>query len=99
MPLSWVPDEGSRSHAVASCAPGCAERGAGAGHGHVPITALEVTRELGALQAQDYASGGGSIGVRSGDRASAEIEQAVLPSRPVRLPCQPCSLSGINKSV
>ena len=27
-----------------------------------PITALEVTRELGALQAQDYASGVWSIG-------------------------------------
>ena len=48
-----------------------------------PASALEVTRTLGALQAQDYASGAWSIGVRSG-LTLAEVEQAVLDREIVR---------------
>ncbi len=48
-----------------------------------PVSALDVTRELGALQAQDYASGAWSIGVRSGLTA-AEVEQAVANREIVR---------------
>ncbi|MGO4599762.1 winged helix DNA-binding domain-containing protein [Terrabacter sp. 2RAF25] len=40
------------------------------------VPALEVTRSLGALQAQDYGSGVWSLGVRSG-LTLAEVEQAV----------------------
>jgi hypothetical protein len=41
-----------------------------------PASALDVTRSLGALQAQDYGSGVWSLGVRSG-LTLAEVEQAV----------------------
>jgi hypothetical protein len=41
-----------------------------------PASALEVTRALGALQAQEYASGAWSIGVRSGLTAK-QVEEAV----------------------
>lgn len=47
------------------------------------VSALEVARTLGALQAQDYASGVWSLGVRSG-LTLAEIEQAVLDREVVR---------------
>ncbi|MDC5697881.1 winged helix DNA-binding domain-containing protein [Intrasporangium calvum] len=48
-----------------------------------PVSALSVTRELGALQAQDYLSGVWSLGVRSG-LTKAEIEQAVQQRQVVR---------------
>lgn len=41
-----------------------------------PVSALDVARSLGALQAQDYGSGVWSLGVRSG-LTLAEVEQAV----------------------
>lgn len=47
------------------------------------MPALEVTRGLGALQAQDYMSGVWSIGVRSG-LTLAEVEQAVADRQIVR---------------
>jgi hypothetical protein len=48
-----------------------------------PASALSVARELGALQAQDYASGAWSLGVRSGLTA-AEVEDAVRAREVVR---------------
>ncbi|MFM6850666.1 MAG: winged helix DNA-binding domain-containing protein [Terrabacter sp.] len=48
-----------------------------------PVSALEVTRGLGALQAQDYGSGVWSLGVRSG-LTLAEVEQAVERREVVR---------------
>jgi len=48
-----------------------------------PVSALDVARELGALQAQDYASGAWSLGVRSG-LTLAEVEQAVHDREVVR---------------
>jgi len=48
-----------------------------------PSSALDVARELGALQAQDYASGVWSLGVRSG-LALAAIEQAIVDRQIVR---------------
>lgn len=48
-----------------------------------PASALHVARTLGALQAQDYASGAWSLGVRSG-LTLAEVEQAVLDRQVVR---------------
>lgn len=48
-----------------------------------PASALGVTREVGALQAQDYASGAWSLGVRSG-LTLAEVEQAVVDHEIVR---------------
>ena len=49
----------------------------------MPVSALSVTREMGALQAQDYASGVWSLGVRSG-LTLAEVEQAVVDREIVR---------------
>jgi len=49
----------------------------------VPVSALEVARELGALQAQDYASGAWSLGVRSG-LTLRQVEQAVVDRQVVR---------------
>jgi hypothetical protein len=46
-------------------------------------SALAVTREVGALQAQDYASGAWSLGVRSG-LTLAQVEQAVRDREVVR---------------
>jgi len=46
-------------------------------------SALAVARELGALQAQDYASGAWSLGVRSG-LTLEQVEQAVLDREVVR---------------
>ncbi|MEW1955775.1 winged helix DNA-binding domain-containing protein [Terrabacter sp. NPDC080008] len=48
-----------------------------------PVSALEVARELGALQAQDYGSGAWSLGVRSG-LTLAQVEQAVHDREVVR---------------
>lgn len=48
-----------------------------------PVTALSVARELGALQAQDYASGVWSLGVRSG-LTREQVEQAVRDREVVR---------------
>ncbi|MCU1537467.1 MAG: hypothetical protein JWP82_1818 [Humibacillus sp.] len=48
-----------------------------------PVSALEVTRRLGALQAQDHASGVWSLGARSGLTA-AQVEQAVRDRQIVR---------------
>jgi hypothetical protein len=48
-----------------------------------PVSALGVTRELGALQAQDYGSGVWSLGVRSG-LTLEQVEQAVLDREVVR---------------
>lgn len=48
-----------------------------------PVSALEVVRHVGALQAQDYTSGAWSLGVRSG-LTLAEIEEAVLRREIVR---------------
>jgi len=48
-----------------------------------PVSALEVARELGALQAQDYGSGVWSLGVRSG-LTLEQVEQAVLDRQVVR---------------
>jgi hypothetical protein len=48
-----------------------------------PASALDVTRSLGALQAQDYLSGAWSLGVRSG-LTLAEVEQAVHDRQIVR---------------
>ncbi|MFC7595103.1 winged helix DNA-binding domain-containing protein [Terrabacter sp. GCM10028922] len=48
-----------------------------------PVSALEVARTLGALQAQDYASGAWSVAVRSG-LTLAEVEQAVHDREIVR---------------
>ncbi|MGW5238965.1 winged helix DNA-binding domain-containing protein [Monashia sp. NPDC004114] len=48
-----------------------------------PTSALAVTRELGALQAQDYASGVWSLGVRSG-LTLEQVEQAVHDREIVR---------------
>jgi hypothetical protein len=48
-----------------------------------PVSALAVTRELGALQAQDYGSGVWSLGVRSGLTLD-QVEQAVLDREVVR---------------
>src|SRR5690242_3762111 len=48
-----------------------------------PASALQVTRELGALQAQDYASGAWSLGVRSG-LTLEQVEQAVVDRQVVR---------------
>jgi hypothetical protein len=48
-----------------------------------PASALDVTRRLGALQAQDYGSGVWSLGVRSG-LTLAEVEQAVERREVVR---------------
>ncbi|GAA2742264.1 winged helix DNA-binding domain-containing protein [Terrabacter aerolatus] len=48
-----------------------------------PVSALDVARELGALQAQDYASGAWSLGVRSG-LTLAQVEQAVSDREVVR---------------
>ncbi|MDN5789585.1 MAG: winged helix DNA-binding domain-containing protein [Micrococcales bacterium] len=53
------------------------------GSAAAPAAAIEVTRALGALQAQDYASGAWSLGVRSG-LTLAQIEQAVLDREIVR---------------
>lgn len=53
------------------------------GSASAPVTALEVTRSLGALQAQDYGSGVWSLGVRSG-LTLAEVEQAVERREVVR---------------
>ena len=48
-----------------------------------PVSALAITRRLGALQAQDYASGAWSLGVRSG-LTLAQVEQAVHDREVVR---------------
>ena len=48
-----------------------------------PASALRVARELGALQAQDYASGAWSLGVRSG-LTLEQVEQAVVDRQVVR---------------
>lgn len=48
-----------------------------------PVSALEVARHVGALQAQDYQSGVWSLGVRSG-LTLAEVEQAVERREVVR---------------
>ncbi|MEO7130504.1 MAG: crosslink repair DNA glycosylase YcaQ family protein, partial [Dermatophilaceae bacterium] len=48
-----------------------------------PLPAVDIARELGALQAQDYRSGAWSLGVRSG-LTLAQIEQAVLDRTIVR---------------
>ena len=48
-----------------------------------PVSALAVTRALGALQAQDHASGAWSLGVRSGLTA-AQVEEAVHAREIVR---------------
>ncbi len=48
-----------------------------------PVSALAVARRLGALQAQDYASGAWSLGVRSG-LTLAQVEQAVHDREVVR---------------
>jgi hypothetical protein len=53
------------------------------GSSAAPVSALSVARALGALQAQDYASGAWSIGVRSGLTA-AEVEDAVRAREVVR---------------
>lgn len=53
------------------------------GTSSAPASALDVARELGALQAQDYSSGLWSIGVRSG-LTRDDIEQAVLDREIVR---------------
>lgn len=53
------------------------------GSAAAPATALEVTRTLGALQAQDYVSGAWSLGVRSG-LTLAQIEAAVRGREIVR---------------
>jgi hypothetical protein len=53
------------------------------GSSRSPVSALDVTRELGALQAQDYASGVWSLGVRSG-LTLAQVEQAVVDRQIVR---------------
>lgn len=55
----------------------------GAASPAVPASALEVARELGALQAQDYGSGAWSLGVRSG-LTLAQVEQAVHDREVVR---------------
>ncbi|MGO4662632.1 winged helix DNA-binding domain-containing protein [Terrabacter sp. 2TAF16] len=47
------------------------------------VSALDVARELGALQAQDYASGVWSLGVRSG-LTLEQVEQAVVDREVVR---------------
>ena len=47
------------------------------------MSALDVARELGALQAQDYASGAWSLGVRSG-LTLEQVEQAVVDREVVR---------------
>lgn len=48
-----------------------------------PVSALEVARRLGALQAQDYGSGAWSLGVRSG-LTLEQVEQAVRDREVVR---------------
>ncbi|OFE17520.1 hypothetical protein BA895_15735 [Humibacillus sp. DSM 29435] len=48
-----------------------------------PASALSVVRSLGAVQAQDYASGAWSLGVRSG-LTLAQVEQAVTDREIVR---------------
>ncbi len=48
-----------------------------------PVSALTVARELGALQAQDYASGVWSLGVRAG-LTLGQVEQAVVDREVVR---------------
>ena len=48
-----------------------------------PASALEVARQLGALQAQEYGSGAWSLGIRSGLTAD-EVEQAVRNREVVR---------------
>jgi hypothetical protein len=53
------------------------------GNAAEPASAAAVTRELGALQAQDYASGVWSLGVRSG-LTLAQVEQAVRDREIVR---------------
>ncbi len=53
------------------------------GTSSAPASALDVARELGALQAQDYSSGVWSLGVRSG-LTREEIERAVLDREIVR---------------
>ena len=53
------------------------------GNRAAPASALSLVRELGALQAQDYASGAWSLGVRSG-LTLAQIEEAVLAREIVR---------------
>lgn len=53
------------------------------GTASAPAAAVEVARGLGALQAQDYASGAWSLGVRSGLTLD-EIEQAVADRQIVR---------------
>ncbi len=53
------------------------------GDASTPVSALEVTRHLGALQAQDYASGAWSLGVRSG-LTLEQVEQAVRDREVVR---------------
>lgn len=55
----------------------------GLGTPAAPADAVTVTRTLGALQAQDYASGVWSLGVRSG-LTLAQVEQAVLDREIVR---------------
>ncbi|HET8987892.1 MAG TPA: winged helix DNA-binding domain-containing protein [Humibacillus sp.] len=53
------------------------------GSAEAPASALTVARTLGALQAQDYASGAWSLGVRSGLTA-AQVEDAVRAREVVR---------------
>ncbi|TQM58424.1 winged helix DNA-binding domain-containing protein [Humibacillus xanthopallidus] len=53
------------------------------GSPQAPTSALAVARALGALQAQDYASGAWSLGVRSGLTA-AQVEDAVRAREVVR---------------
>ncbi|WP_323101521.1 winged helix DNA-binding domain-containing protein [Intrasporangium sp. YIM S08009] len=53
------------------------------GDASTPVSALEVTRHLGALQAQDYGSGAWSLGVRSG-LTLEQVEQAVHDREVVR---------------
>ena len=53
------------------------------GSAAAPVAAVDVTRAVGALQAQDYASGVWSLGVRSG-LTQTQVEQAVLDKQIVR---------------
>ncbi len=53
------------------------------GSAKTPVSALEVARHVGALQAQDYQSGVWSLGVRSG-LTLAQVEQAVVDREVVR---------------
>jgi hypothetical protein len=53
------------------------------GSARAPVSALDVARHVGALQAQDYQSGVWSLGVRSG-LTLAQVEEAVVRREVVR---------------